>query len=264
MSTRLSQPATSQRNSITNATADIRLINLDRSTDRLATFRIANKHVMPHVTRFPAIEGKDVDRATLVQDGVIAPDLKYTTGAIGNALSHIALWDLAISEDRSLTICEDDAVFNHAFFAASESILWELPPDWHVVRWGWNFDTILWFDMIPGVSGCISWFEQNTLMKAIDLFQSAKLRPHSYRFYQGFGLACYSISPDGARSLRQHCLPLRNTSVYVPGLKINMANFALDVALNGIYSQVNSFVSFPPLVVTANDHSASTVQGQPE
>jgi hypothetical protein len=41
-----------------------------------------------------------------------------------------------------------------------------------------------------------------------------------------------------------------------------MSNFGLDVALNGISSEVNSFVSFPPLVVTANDHSISTVQRQ--
>ncbi len=264
MSTRPSQPAMSQRNLTTNAIVDIRLINLDRSTDRLATFQIANKHVMPYVTRFPAIDGKDVDRAKLVQRGIVAPDLKYKTGALGNALSHIALWDLAIREDRSLTICEDDAVFNRSFCAASESIIQELPSDWHVVRWGWNFDTILWFDMIPGVSGCIGWFEQDSLRKAIDAFQSANLSPRSYRFYQGFGTVCYSISAAGGRSLRQHCLPLRNTNVYIPGLKMNMANFGLDVALNGLYSQVKSFVSFPPLVVTANDHSTSMVQGQTE
>jgi glycosyl transferase family 25 len=91
---------------------NIHLVNLDRSTDRLATFEAVNSHIMPHVTRFPAIDGKSVTRATFVEQGIIAPDLGYKDGALGDALSQITLWDMAIRENRSLTICEDDAIFN--------------------------------------------------------------------------------------------------------------------------------------------------------
>jgi GR25 family glycosyltransferase involved in LPS biosynthesis len=105
------------------AALDIRLINLDRSIDRLAAFQVVNKHMMPHVTRFPAIDGKNVERATFVERGIIAPDLGYKDGALGNALSQIELWDTAIREDRTLTICEDDAIFNRSFCAASEAVL---------------------------------------------------------------------------------------------------------------------------------------------
>lgn len=243
-----------------SAPREIRLINLDRSPDRLAAFQAVNGHVMPHVTRFPAVDGKNVERATLVEHGIIAPDLGYNDGALGNALSHIALWDIATREDRSLTICEDDAIFNRSFCAASESLLRGLPPDWHLIRWGWNFDGILWFDMIPGVSSCIGWFDQNSLRNGIDAFQSANLSSRLYRFYQAFGTPCYSVSPAGARLFRQRCLPLRNTNVHIPGLKASVPNSWFDIALNGIYRHLNCFVSFPPLVATKNDHEASTIR----
>jgi glycosyl transferase family 25 len=239
---------------------DIRLINLDRSPDRLATFEAANAHVMAHVTRFSAVDGKKVDRQSLAESGIIASDLGYNDGALGNALSHIALWDLAIREDRSLTICEDDAVFNRLFVSASESLLRQIPPGWHLISWGWNFDSILGFDMIPGVSSCIGTFDQNSLRRGIDTFQSANLNPRAFRLLQAFGTICYSISPAGARSLQKNCLPLRNTSVYVPKLRGKIINFGLDAALNGVYGHMNSFVSFPALVVTPNDHRISLVQ----
>jgi GR25 family glycosyltransferase involved in LPS biosynthesis len=114
---------------------NIQLVNLDRSTDRLATFEAVNSHIMPHATRFAAVDGKNVKRASFVEQGIIAPDLGYNDGALGNALSQITLWDMAIRENRSLTICEDDAIFNRLFCAASEAILQELPPDWHLVKW---------------------------------------------------------------------------------------------------------------------------------
>ena len=122
-------------------------------------------------------------------------------------------------ENRSLTICEDDAVFNHSFYAYSQLVLREIPPDWHVIKWGWISNSMLWFDMILGVSSCMSWFNQKSLRKGINIFQSAVMQPRAFRHMQSFGNVCYSVSSTGARLLRQNCLPLRNTTVYVPGLR---------------------------------------------
>ena len=164
---------------------DIRLINLDRSPDRLAAFQVVNEHVMPHVTRFSAVDGKDVERPAIVERGIIAPDLGYNDGALGNALSHIALWDFAASEGRAITICEDDAVFNRLFVSASESLLREIPQDWHLISWGWNFDSILDKDYefivdlpIPAVPAPVDYdlghtpdFPLNTLVLRWDLLK---------------------------------------------------------------------------------------------
>jgi hypothetical protein len=57
---------------------DSRLINLDRSTDRLAAFAARNQPLLP-IRRFPAIDGATVSRADLVERGVFAPDVTIPT-----------------------------------------------------------------------------------------------------------------------------------------------------------------------------------------
>jgi glycosyl transferase, family 25 len=239
---------------------DSYVINLDRSTDRLRLFQSANIHMIPHILRFSAIEGKNVDRTSCIERGIIAADLRYSDGALGNALSHFALWDIAIMKQTPVTICEDDAVFNHLFRETSNSVLSGLQPDWHIVLWGWNFDAVLWFEMLPNVSGCRSRFNQERMRRGVGAFQKATVKPLAFKLFQAFGTVCYSISPQGARLLRQLCLPLRNMRLHVPGLRRYVANLALDVVLNHFYPELNSFVSFPPLVVTTNDTRTSTVQ----
>jgi glycosyl transferase family 25 len=239
---------------------DIYLINLDRSVDRLNVFQSANGHMIPHISRFSAIEGKGVERTAYVERGIISADLHYSDAALGLALSHLALWDLAINSKTPVTICEDDAIFNHLFRDASDSLLSELPPDWHIVLWGWNFSSVLWFDMIPNVLTCVCHFDQELMRKGTSEFQTARLRPQPFKLHQAFGTVCYSVSSEGARLMRQFCLPLRNMSVYIHGLQRPVRNLGLDVLLSRFYARLNSFVSFPPLVITKNDRLTSTLR----
>src|SRR5690349_3987373 len=112
--------------------APIHLINLDRSADRLAEFKSRNPH-LSNVTRFPAVDGSRLDRAELADRGAIEPNLGYTAGALGNSLSHFALWELALQSSEPVTLCEDDAVFHHSFEHRSAALLRCLPGDWHIV-----------------------------------------------------------------------------------------------------------------------------------
>ena len=239
---------------------DIHVINLDRSKDRMAAFETLNGGLHLNLLRFPAIEGRTVARGPLVERGIITADLGYDHGALGNALSHLALWDLAIENNQTLTLCEDDAIFNRGFGAAAESLIKALPADWQVILWGWNFDSIVLFDMLPGVSPCLGIFDQDRMRMGVEAFQSARLVPQPFRLFNAFGIVCYSVSPLGAQAMKRHCLPLRNMDVNIPGLGRAVPNRALDVMLNGVYPRVNAYVSFPPLIVTRNFHSSSTVQ----
>lgn len=239
---------------------DIYVINLDRSKDRMSAFETFNGNLSLSFLRFSALEGKNVARGPLVERGIITADLCYGDGALGNALSHLALWDLAIEKNQSLTVCEDDAIFNRGFGPAAESLIKALPRDWHVMLWGWNFDSIVLFDMIPGVSPCLGIFDQDRMRMGIDAFQSAHLMPQPFRLLNAFGIVCYSASPLGAQAMKQHCLPFRNKDVFIPGLGRAVPNRALDVMLNDVYPRVNAYVSFPPLIITGNFHSNSTVQ----
>ena len=87
----------------------IHLINLDRSTDRLAKFARRNSH-LSSVLRSPAVDGARVDRQALLRGGLIRADCPYGNGALGCALSHIELWKKAYAEDRAVTVFEDDAI----------------------------------------------------------------------------------------------------------------------------------------------------------
>jgi len=239
---------------------EIHVINLDRSNDRLAAFENINSPSRLNFSRFPGVEGKTVARGELVEQGVMAADLGYGDGALGNALSHLALWDHAIEKRQTLTLCEDDAIFNLGFSPTAESLLATIPPDWHVILWGWNFDAPVVFDMIPGVSPCLSMFDQDRMRMGIEVFQSARLAPQAFRLFNAFGVVAYSVSPTGAESMKSHCLPLRNMDVPVPGLGRAVSNRGIDVMLNSVYPRINAYVCFPPLVVTRNFHGISTVQ----
>jgi GR25 family glycosyltransferase involved in LPS biosynthesis len=224
------------------------------------TFETLNSHLNLKFLRFPAVDGTDLERGPLVDRGIITADLGYSDGALGCALSHLALWDLAIAQNQSLTVCEDDAIFNRGFEVAAESLVKTLPSDWHMILWGWNFDSVLLFDMIPGVSPCLGVFNQHRMRMGIEAYQSARLTPQPYRLVRAFGTVGYTVSPVGARAMRNHCLPLRNLEVFFPGLERVLPNSGIDIMLNDAYPRINAYVSFPPLIITRNQHSLSTVQ----
>jgi len=236
---------------------DVHVINLDRSTDRLSSFQELNSHLPVNFTRFPAVDGRSVARAPLVERGIITTDLGYSDGSVGSALSHLTLWDLAVEKNQPVTICEDDAIFNSGFASAAEAVLQALPPEWHIMLWGWNFDSILLFDLVPGVSPCLSMFDQDWLRQGVDAFRSARLTPQPFRLFHTFGILAYSISPLGAVELKRRSLPIRNMEVYIPGLGRNVANESLDIALNTSYRDVGAYVCFPPLVVSKNSKADS-------
>lgn len=239
---------------------DIRVINLDRSKDRLLTFETLNSHLNLKFLPFSAVDGKEVARGPLVDRGIITADLCYGDGALGCALSHLALWDLAIEQKQSLTVCEDDAIFNRGFEVAAESLIKALPGEWHMILWGWNFDSVLLFDMLPGVSPCLGIFNQARMRMGIDAYQSASLMPRPFRLVRAFGTVGYSVSPTGAQALKQHCLPFRNMDIFFPGLERSVPNRDLGIMVNDAYPRIHAYVSFPPLIITRNLHSISTVQ----
>lgn len=236
----------------------IRLINLDRTPDRLAEFARFNGH-LTSVSRFPAIDGKRVDRLDCIERGIIGPALDYTDGALGNALSHVALWDEAIVQNEPLTLCEDDAIFNRHFEPQAERIIQALGSNWHIVLWGWNFDAIAVFSLIPGVSQFLAQFNQSRMRQQIETFQSAVFPPQAFRLFVAFGIPAYTISPAGARLLKRLCLPFDRRQITVPMIGRTFVNRDLSVALLDAFPKIAAFASFPPLVVTKNDHAISTV-----
>jgi glycosyl transferase, family 25 len=238
---------------------DTYVINLDRSEDRLREFRRQNNH-MPEIHRFSAIDGSTIDRDRLIESNTFAPGLHYTDGAVGAALSHLFFWEAAKSENAAITVCEDDAILHRRFPDLSARFLAALDDDWDLVLWGWNFDSILLFDLMPGVSPCLATFNQEQMRAGAQIFQELSIVPRPFRLFRAFGTVCYTISPRGAEKLLKSSLPLRPLKVEFPRVSPEFPNNGIDIAMNDAYPAMKAFVSIPPLAITRNEHAISTVQ----
>lgn len=241
----------------------IHVLNLDRTPDRLREFLAVNEH-LGELARFPAIDGQALDVAALVESGVIEEGVlaTYTRGAIGAALSHLALWSRAIDAQEITTICEDDAIFNRHFDDSAQSVMARLPADWDLIAWGWNFDAQIALDFLPGVSVCAVECDQDQMRASAPAFQRQAFSPQPIRLLRSFGAVCYTVSPKGAQALKSLCFPIREMTVVFPGRNglRELPNIGVDVMMSNAYSLTQSFVAFPPLVITKNERSKSTIQ----
>lgn len=238
----------------------INFLNLDASTDRLASFLTTNSH-LTQTNRISAVDGRELSRATLRAENLLASQMPgYTDGALGCALSHVAQWREAAKHNKVITLAEDDAIFHRDFEAHAERVLSTLPAQWDIVLWGWNFDSILAFDLLPGVSSSACVFDQQSLRASTRAFQSLPVSPVAYRLHRAFGTVCQSVSPTGAAKLLRHCLPIREMEVFYPLLNRTFPNMGIDHMINDAYPRMQAYVSLPPLVITTNDRACSTVQ----
>jgi len=230
----------------------LHLINLDRGAERLREFSAANRHLRK-VVRFTAVDGSGLDLPGLVRSSTIKPGIleTYTAARIGGALSHLALWDKAIATGEALTICEDDSILHREFEAHAARLLGQLPADWDIILWGWNFNAALDIDFLPGVSPCLVLCEQQRLWSGVHRFQTQPISPQLFRVRQALGLPCYSVSPKGAPLLRDFCVPIRPMRLRLPGKRL-LRNVGLDCMMAGLYPDIAAFVSFPPLAITKN------------
>jgi len=236
----------------------INLINLDRSPDRLAEFT-RNNSFLPQIRRFSGIDGKSLDLAALVAEGLLAPDTPWSVGAIGSSLSHVRLWEEAIETRRAVTICEDDVVFNRHFTTASRALLHALPSGWDFVLWGWNFDVYTAYELVRGAGTCVAHLDQASLAQGLAEFQVQRFTPQPFRLIRAFGQPCYTISPRGAAALRQACLPLRAATVQLPEVGGHVVAQDVGVLAPGTYPAINAYLCWPPLAATPNDPTRSTV-----
>jgi glycosyl transferase, family 25 len=249
----------------------IHCINLDRSRERLAEFMRLNSH-LSEIVRFPAVDGRAADIADIARQGLVTENIlgedAYNPGAVGLALTQAALWDLAVTSGEPVTLCEDDAIFNRHFEACAEEVIGTLPDDWDLVVWGWNFDLFMCFEALPGVSHILAQYDQHRMRGTTDLFQSLSLSPTTFRLLWCFGTPGYTVSPRGARKLKERLVPFRRLVLPFPdgwrsppfGTFYNV--LGIDGALNSVYRELNAFVCFPPLLVTKNEGVASTIQNK--
>jgi len=234
----------------------VHVINLDRDRARWRTFQETNAG-RGDFTRFSAVDGRSSDRAALREAGVIAADLTYNDGQLGCALSHLALWRMAVAENRSVTVLEDDAILAANFGGAYAEFLSRLPADWSIALWGWNFDRNVWAEIPEGVGRSVLTFDQDALRANIGVFRDARAAHAPVRLRHAFGSLAYTVSPLGARSLLELCLPLARGFIRFEGFGIGIPNNGIDCMMNTAYPKLRAYVCVPPLAVSENRQDMS-------
>ncbi|MGX5805674.1 glycosyltransferase family 25 protein [Bradyrhizobium sp. Arg314] len=238
---------------------NIHLINLDGSTGRLQRYMENNSHLSDNTVRVSAVDGMSIDKSELVADGIITADCPYGSGSLGCALSHIDLWKLAISENRPITIFEDDVYASLDFFKERDLLMSNATPDWDVIKWGFIFDPLfLWLDF--GFSKAKLEFYERSANRYPTRFQGAHLSRSLVRIAHSFGLQAYSVTPKGARILLDNCLPLRKRTISFPGAGVTIEDTGIDCAMCAAYSSMQAFACIPPLVIPDPDQTSDRIR----
>jgi GR25 family glycosyltransferase involved in LPS biosynthesis len=237
----------------------LRIINLDRTPDRLAQF-IA-RHPAVAIERFNAVDGAKIARADCICDGIITPDNLYRPGAIGLALSHITLWRQCAAGSQPFHVAEDDIILR-ADFAITATALLDTLSEWDIVLWTNNFDWPVKIRPAPGVGPVVMQYSPEEARREFSLFPLATTRPILTRLVSAAGTGCYSISPRGAARILADCLPLgRISASYVAKPGFGWDNMGIDVEMSRHYDHWLAFLSLPPLAIAPNDQSSSTIRG---
>ena len=236
----------------------IKVISM-KDSDRRESFSKINKHL--EFEFVDAIDGSNLSVEIMNDTRLINwENLIYSSGAIGNALSHLALWNEAIDTNKPLTIMEDDLIVRFDFAEKQKFILDNIDPNWDIIYWSYNFDSCLISDILDGATQITIIFNQNLLRESIDKFKNCIDKVSSLKTHMCYGTSGYSISPAGAKKFKETCFPLTH-KIWVAnilGENVHLANGALDAAMIENFSVLNSYACFPPIAVTKNEHKEST------
>jgi glycosyl transferase, family 25 len=234
------------------------VISLRRTPERLRRFVAINSGKVSYEI-FDAFDGSGQNCNAVNVEEFFGNRDDFKAGELGNALSHMKLWEIAIQSDTPITICEDDAILNRDFCSMVEHLIDTKGDDWDYIAWGWNFDSLLAGELIPLIGPFCAFFSQEELRRNWFRFIDSDIHASLFKLHNCFGTLCYSISPGGARKFLELIKPMRVENVFIPGLNNSIPSNTLDVVMNKHYINLNCFVSFPPLAISLNDHSKSTV-----
>jgi protein O-GlcNAc transferase len=231
------------------------VINLDSQPERFKHFSVINGF-LGNIQRFPALPGATLDRARLTTVGLVDPALECTSGTLGCALSHLLVWQRAVTSGVPTTVLEDDAVVNRSFDSQAASVLSELPADWDIICWGWNFDAPLMLDLLPGVSYGLLQGNQDALRQQLPRFQALDIKPRAVRVLGACGTLAYTVSARGASKFIAGCVPIK-TIPEVRDPHTHGPYYGIALAMGALFPSMNAYVCFPPLVVSP-EHDRST------
>lgn len=235
------------------------VITLDRTPDRFDQFCEWNSCFK--IRRFAAVDGEKVNRNECLRNDLITARNEYVPGALGAALSHIALWRSCAQGTEAFHIVEDDIVLRRDFWSVAKPLLASML-EWDIVLWSHNLDwPVVVGPILGGESAVIQYGAKDTVTK-LQAFRATATPSIMLPLLSGAGIGCYSVSPRGAANLLSACLPLANFKArFAAEGQRGWNNTGLDVEMSRHYGKLGSFIAFPPLAVAPNELSKSTIRG---
>lgn len=236
----------------------LHVISLRRSVKRREKFIERNKGLklgyqfvdgIDGVEQWPALlSSKKVRRAR--SDG-------WSKGAIGAALSHQFLWRKCINDDQAMCVIEDDTILASKFLGDFLSIWSQNLEEIDFLLLGWNLDSVLKAEFLPGIS-FVSLFEPpfpsiKQIKEIVNSVSTRSLIP----LEKALGLPGYIVTPSGARKLLDGISEFIAEPLIVGRGIPQVLSMTLDAQMNRIYSSMNSLVVIPPLLLAENDISTS-------
>jgi GR25 family glycosyltransferase involved in LPS biosynthesis len=201
---------------------------------------------------FDAVDGTDLE-----------PIGDYNKYARANALSHIELWKRCAEGSEDFLICEDDAELHKDLQRAVNGLI-EAKHPYDFIAWGWNFDAELFVSMYPTLSPVSMRFSQEHMRANKQEYLNNPIDPIFMQLHYLFGSCCYTISPAGAKRFLEILDPITETvEIDIPNVRQWIARPpGMDCAMAAAFCKTLSVASFPPMALTDNDHTISTVHGK--
>tara|TARA_B100001121_G_C18519989_1_gene540854 strand:- start:97 stop:846 length:750 start_codon:yes stop_codon:yes gene_type:complete len=171
------------------------VINLDSRKDRLKSIDKDLKKIKLEYERFPACDGKKLDKYSNDISKYFDKNNKLTPGQIGCSLSHIKIWEKAIKDNNKYTlVLEDDAIIPPNFWKKINNLLLELPLNYNMILLGCcscegevinNKNYILKGSKNPNSNWCTTAYiiNHNFCKKLINIIKNNKLKNKSIDRY---------------------------------------------------------------------------------
>ena len=241
------------------------VISLARRPDRRERFLEWNAGKGIELAMFDAVDGRRLRRQELIDDGLIADEsLGFSAGALGNALSHHALWRSCVKHSEPIIVFEDDAFLPSHLGEWLAPVTAELAAGCDIFYLGYNRNAVISFGY--GGQWCNAAFDQPPSPFDAAVKQHEERRgTHSRCILDTrlvWGTLGYAISPQSAERLLKYCFPLSDKQpVRMYGSAKMLVPYALDGVINVVIQRglVRARSVFPPLVIGPNDQSDSDV-----
>lgn len=232
-------------------------ISLNRTPERTERFLKANSHIKGLI-KAPGIDGTLLNIDEMRGQGFLQENCQFMRGAVGSGLTHVALWGNTANSGVPAHIFEDDAFLCGNFEQESSRIIAALPEDWDIILWGNNSDTVLQFELLPGITQCVATFAQDSVREGVHKFREMDVSSLPFKLDHTFGICGYAISPLGAEKMIKRCLPMQTTGIVYPSLGNRLiTTTSIDHLMNLHYREMKAYTCFPPLCLTDNESTQS-------